>query len=84
MTKDRTPRRFKTGEVVSKMDKTITVRIDSVVRTAYRRPLSEAKYKPDENNQCNIGDLVKIMKHALEQRQEVESGRVLQESQDPQ
>lgn len=65
MTKDRTPRRFKTGEVVSnKMDKTITVRIDSVVQhSLYKKTIKRSKkYKAhDENNQCNIGDLVKIM-----------------------
>ncbi|MGI6513022.1 MAG: 30S ribosomal protein S17 [Syntrophomonadales bacterium] len=62
---NRGQRRVKIGKVVSnKMDKTVTVRIDSVVQhSLYRKTIRRSKkYKAhDENNQCNIGDLVKIM-----------------------
>ncbi|NLW62647.1 MAG: 30S ribosomal protein S17 [Syntrophomonadaceae bacterium] len=65
MAENRGQRRVKIGKVVSnKMDKTVTVRIDSVVQhSLYRKTIRRSKkYKAhDENNQCNIGDLVKIM-----------------------
>ena len=46
------------------MDKTVTVRIESVVQhSLYKKTIRRSKkYKAhDENNQCSIGDLVKIM-----------------------
>ncbi len=65
VTEDRGQRRVKTGRVVSnKMEKTVTVRIESVVQhSLYKKTVRRSKkYKAhDENNQCNIGDLVKIM-----------------------
>jgi len=65
VTEDRGQRRVKTGKVVSnKMEKTVTVSIESVVQhSLYKKTVRRSKkYKAhDENNQCNIGDLVKIM-----------------------
>ncbi|MGI6551291.1 MAG: 30S ribosomal protein S17 [Syntrophomonadales bacterium] len=65
VTEDRVQRRVKTGRVVSnKMEKTVTVRIESVVQhSLYKKTIRRSKkYKAhDENNQCSIGDLVKIM-----------------------
>lgn len=65
MTEERGQRRVKTGRVVSnKMDKTVTVRIESVMQhSLYKKTVKRSKkYKAhDENNQCNIGDLVKII-----------------------
>lgn len=65
VTEDRGQRRVKTGRVVSnKMEKTATVSIESVVQhRLYKKTIRRSKkYKAhDENNQCNIGDLVKIM-----------------------
>jgi len=46
------------------MDKTVTVRIESVMQhSLYKKTVKRSKkYKAhDENNQCNIGDLVKII-----------------------
>ena len=62
---NRNVRRTKTGVVVSdKMDKTITV----AVVDNKRHPLYGKVYKTtkkfkahDENNECNIGDIVEIM-----------------------
>ncbi|MGE5544214.1 MAG: 30S ribosomal protein S17, partial [Bacillota bacterium] len=55
----------KTGKVVSnKMEKTVTVSVESVIQhSLYKKTVRRSKkYKAhDENNQCNIGDLVKIM-----------------------
>jgi len=65
VTEERGQRRVKTGRVVSnKMDKTVTVRIESVMQhSLYKKTVKRSKkYKAhDENNQCNIGDLVKII-----------------------
>jgi len=65
VTEERGQRRVKTGRVVSdKMDKTITVQIDSVVQhSLYKKIIKHSKkYKAhDETNQCRVGDLVKIM-----------------------
>ncbi len=65
MAENRGQRRVKIGKVVSnKMDKTVTVRIESVVQhSLYKKTVRRSKkYKAhDEHNQCNIGDLVKIM-----------------------
>ena len=65
MTVERNDRRTKVGVVVSdKMDKTITVAVES----DKRHPLYGKVYKTtkkfkahDENNECNIGDIVEIM-----------------------
>ncbi len=65
MTEERGQRRVKTGTVVSnKMEKTVTVRIDSVIQhSLYKKTIKHSKkYKAhDEDNQCNIGDVVVIM-----------------------
>ena len=65
MTEVRNNRRTKQGVVVSnKMDKTITVAVES----NKRHPLYGKVYKVttkfkahDENNECNVGDTVEIM-----------------------
>lgn len=58
-------KKVKSGRVVSdKMDKTVTVRIDSVVQHGlYKKTIKRSqKYKAhDENNECKVGDLVRIM-----------------------
>src|SRR5205085_4867674 len=60
----RKPRRTKTGRVASnKMNKTIVVEVESVVRhRLYGRTLRVTKrFKAhDENNRCEIGDTVII------------------------
>ena len=65
MTENRGNRKTRTGVVVSdKMDKTIVVE----VRTRVRHPLygkimnQTTKFKAhDENNECGIGDTVRVM-----------------------
>ena len=62
---DRNDRKVRVGKVVSnKMDKTIVVAIeDSVKHPLYKKVIKRtSKFKAhDENNECNIGDTVKIM-----------------------
>ena len=62
---ERNSRRTLTGKVVSdKMDKTITVLVETYkTHPLYsKRVKYSKKYKAhDENNECNIGDIVKIM-----------------------
>ncbi len=62
---ERNLRKTRTGKVVSnKMDKTITVAIeDHVKHPLYGKIVKKTvKFKAhDENNECNIGDTVKIM-----------------------
>lgn len=62
---ERNLRKTRTGKVVSnKMDKTIVVAIeDHVKHPLYKKIVKEAyKLKAhDENNECNIGDTVKVM-----------------------
>ena len=64
MASERGKRRVVTGTVVSdKMDKTITVRQDRIVKhPMYGKYLRRAtKYKAhDENNQAKVGDTVEI------------------------
>ena len=62
---DRNLRKTRTGKVVSnKMDKTILVAvIDNVKHPLYGK-IVKRTYKlkaHDENNECNIGDRVKVM-----------------------
>ena len=62
---DRNLRKTRTGKVVSnKMDKTIVVAvIDNVKHPLYGK-IGKRTYKlkaHDENNECNIGDRVKVM-----------------------
>ena len=62
---DRNRRKTKVGLVVSdKMDKTIVVAVEDFVRhSLYGKSVKRTKkVKPhDENNECNIGDKVRIM-----------------------
>ncbi len=62
---ERNLRKTRTGKVVSnKMDKTIVVAIqDNVKHPLYKKIVKRTvKFKAhDENNECNIGDTVKIM-----------------------
>ncbi len=63
--KTRGHRKVRTGIVVSdKMDKTVVVRVERLVRhPLYGRVIRRSKkyMAHDENNQCRIGDVVKIM-----------------------
>ena len=65
MTVERNRRRTRVGVVVSdKMDKTITVATEDFVRhSLYGKAVKRTnKVKAhDENNECNIGDTVRIM-----------------------
>jgi small subunit ribosomal protein S17 len=62
---DRNRRKTKAGIVVSdKMDKTIVVAVEDFVRhSLYGKAVKRTKkFKAhDENNECNIGDKVRIM-----------------------
>ena len=63
---ERNLRKTRVGKVVSnKMDKTIVVAIeDSVQHPLYKKTIVKRTYKlkaHDENNECNIGDTVKVM-----------------------
>lgn len=58
-------RTFRIGMVVSdKMDKTVVVRIDRRIQhPLYKRIISRSTklVAHDENNECHVGDVVKIM-----------------------
>ena len=62
---ERNARKTIIGKVVSdKMDKTVTVAVETLVA----HPIYKKRYKKttkfkahDENNECGVGDLVKIM-----------------------
>ena len=62
---ERGRRKVRIGRVVSnKMDKTIVVAVEEFVRhELYNKPVKRTKkFKAhDENNECRIGDRVKIM-----------------------
>ena len=62
---ERGGRKVRIGRVVSnKMDKTIVVAVEDFVRhELYNKPVKRTKtFKAhDENNECRIGDRVKIM-----------------------
>lgn len=62
---ERNNRKTRVGKVVSdKMDKTIVVAIEtSVKHPLYKKIIRRtSKLKAhDENNECNIGDIVKVM-----------------------
>jgi len=62
---DRNLRKTRTGKVVSnKMDKTIVVTIGSSVKHPLYKKIIKRTFKlkaHDENNECNIGDKVKVM-----------------------
>ena len=62
---ERNLRKTRTGKVLSnKMDKTIVVGIENHVKHPLYGKIVKKTYKlkaHDENNECNIGDIVKVM-----------------------
>ncbi|HKM22966.1 MAG TPA: 30S ribosomal protein S17 [Lachnospiraceae bacterium] len=62
---ERNLRKTRTGKVLSnKMDKTIVVAIEHRVKHPLYKKIVKKTYKlkaHDENNECNIGDTVKVM-----------------------
>ncbi|MCQ2523773.1 MAG: 30S ribosomal protein S17 [Lachnospiraceae bacterium] len=62
---ERNLRKTRTGKVVSdKMDKTITVAVENHVKHPLYGKIVKRTYKlkaHDENNECKIGDTVKVM-----------------------
>lgn len=62
---ERAMRKTRTGKVVSdKMDKTIVVAIETSVKHPLYKKIVKRTYKlkaHDENNECAIGDKVKVM-----------------------
>ena len=62
---ERNLRKTRVGKVVSnKMDKTIVVAVDGRVQHPLYKKIVNRTYKlkaHDENNECNIGDTVKVM-----------------------
>ena len=62
---ERNLRKTRTGKVTSnKMDKTIVVAIEDHVKHPLYGKIVKKTYKlkaHDENNECNIGDTVKVM-----------------------
>lgn len=62
---ERAMRKTRTGKVVSdKMDKTIVVAIETSVKHPLYKKIIKRTYKlkaHDENNECTIGDKVKVM-----------------------
>ena len=66
---ERNLRKTRVGKVVSnKMDKTIVVAIEDHVKHPLYKKIVKKTYKlkaHDENNECNIGDKVKVMETRL-------------------
>ena len=62
---ERANRKTKVGKVISdKMDKTIVVAIEGRVKHPLYKKIVKRTYKlkaHDENNECNIGDRVRVM-----------------------
>ncbi|MCD8117979.1 MAG: 30S ribosomal protein S17 [Lachnospiraceae bacterium] len=62
---ERNLRKTRTGKVVSdKMDKTIVVAVEDHVKHPVYKKIGKKTYKlkaHDENNECRIGDTVKVM-----------------------
>ena len=62
---ERNLRKTRTGKVVSdKMDKTIVVAVEDNVKHPLYKKIVKRTYKlkaHDENNECKIGDTVKVM-----------------------
>ena len=62
---ERAMRKTRTGKVISdKMDKTIVVAIETSVKHPLYKKIVKRTYKlkaHDENNECAIGDKVKVM-----------------------
>ena len=66
---ERNLRKTRVGRVISdKMDKTIVVVIEDNVKHPLYKKIVKRTYKlkaHDENNECNIGDRVKVMETRL-------------------
>ena len=62
---ERNLRKTRTGKVVSdKMDKTIVVAVEDHVKNTLYNKIVKRTYKlkaHDENNECKVGDTVKVM-----------------------
>ena len=62
---ERNLRKTRIGKVISnKMDKTIVVAVENNVRNPLYKKIVKTTYKlkaHDENNECQIGDKVKVM-----------------------
>ena len=62
---ERNLRKVRTGKVVSdKMDKTIVVAVEDHVKHPLYKKIVKRTYKlkaHDENNECNVGDTVRVM-----------------------
>ena len=62
---ERNLRKTRTGKVTSnKMEKTIVVLVENHVKHPLYKKIVKTSYKlkaHDENNECNIGDTVKVM-----------------------
>ena len=62
---ERNLRKTRTGKVVSdKMDKTIVVAVEDHVKHPLYKTIVKRTYKlkaHDENNECKVGDTVKVM-----------------------
>ena len=62
---ERNLRKTRTGKVVSdKMDKTVVVAVEDHVKHPLYKKIVKRTYKlkaHDENNECGIGDTVKVM-----------------------
>ena len=62
---ERNLRKTRTGKVVSdKMDKTIVVAVEDHVKHPLYNKIVKRTYKlkaHDENNECGLGDIVKVM-----------------------
>ena len=62
---ERNLRKTRTGKVVSdKMDKTIVVAVEDHVKHPLYKKIVKRTYKlkaHDENNECKIGDTIKVM-----------------------
>ena len=62
---ERNLRKTRTGKVVSdKMDKTIVVAVEAHVKHPLYKKIVKRTYKlkaHDENNECKVGDTVKVM-----------------------
>ena len=65
MTERTTSRKTRTGKVISdKMDKTIVVAVEDRVAHPLYKKIIKRTYKlkaHDENNECGVGDIVKVM-----------------------
>ena len=62
---DRNLRKTRVGRVVSdKMDKTIVVAVEDSIKHPLYKKIVKRTYKlkaHDENNECGIGDIVRVM-----------------------